>query len=89
MKNVGGSECVTANSTPVNRLGWGTQYNTGYRQQLYRSPKFFGFVCQRLPGVHGLHPQNLVVALLVIEHRMRKVIKHVLRRQLAVCLNAV
>lgn len=80
MKNVGGSECVTANSTPVNRLRLDMR---GVRQT--KTPiishllEFFGFVRQSLPGVHGLHPQNLVVALFVIEHRMREVIEDILR----------
>lgn len=32
-------------------------------------------------GVHGLHAQDLVVALLVVEHGRRKVVKHILGRE--------
>ena len=49
--------------------------------------ELFSFVGQRLTRVHGLHPQNLIVALLVVEHRMREIVKHILRRQRAVRLN--
>lgn len=37
-------------------------------------------------GVHCLHAEHLVIALLVVEHRRRKVVKHVLRREWAMRL---
>ena len=39
-------------------------------------------------GVHGLHSQDLVVALLVVEHGGRKVLKDVLGREGTICLAA-
>ena len=38
------------------------------RRSLGNLLEFFGFIGKRLSGMDGLHPQDLVVTLLVIEH---------------------
>jgi len=48
--------------------------------------EFFGFVEDGL-GVHCLHSQDLVVALLVVEHGGCEVIENVLGRERTVCLD--
>lgn len=43
----------------------GPQHGTGEGRFL---PEFLRFIDEREAGVHGLHPQDLVIALLVVEH---------------------
>ena len=51
------------------------------------SPEFFGFVYKRETCMHSLHPKDLVVALLVIEHRRREVLECALWGQRSVRLS--
>lgn len=44
-------------------------------------PQFCGLVCDSHASVHGLHAQDLIVALLVVEHGGGKVIKDIVRVQ--------
>ena len=48
--------------------------------------EFFRFVDQRKTGMHCLHTQDLVVALLVVEHGRGEVIERVLGSERAMCL---
>jgi hypothetical protein len=41
--------------------------------------EFLGLVDYGRPGMHGLHAQDLVVALLVVEHGRGKIFKYILR----------
>ena len=41
-------------------------------------PEFLRLVQDGGAGVHGLHAEDLVIALLVVEHGRRKVVKHIL-----------
>ena len=50
------------------------------------SPELLCFIHQRLPSVHGLHAKDLVVALLVVKHARRKIVKDVLIGQRPVSL---
>jgi len=50
--------------------------------------EFLRFVTYRHADMHRLHPQYLIVALFVVKHRAREVVKYILCRQRAIRLES-
>lgn len=59
-----------------------------YQRKLYagKSLEFFGLVSNRLSGMHGLHAQYLIIALLVVEHGGREILKHIFSHERTISL---
>ena len=85
MKREGGEACARANSMPVKRLG--NRMSAGEKEGEKEMPEFLLLVQDGSAGVYCLHAQDLVVALLIVEHGRRKVVKHILRREGSMCLD--
>ena len=54
-----------------------------------RSLELFGLVYDRHTGVHGLHTEYLIIALLIIEHGSRKVVEHIFDGQRSIRLYVI
>lgn len=75
---------------PVKRLAPGEAEVGRYGVRDGDEPELLSLVCERGAGVYCLHPQDLVIALLVVEHGRREVVEHVVRgeRPIGLCDDA-
>jgi len=77
------SELHASESSEVN---YNNTINVSLSLTMSNSPQFLCLINNWQPRVHGLHAQNLVIALLVIEHGSSKVVKDILSCQRSVGL---